>query len=108
MLLPACEQTRATFIAHLARIRCTEAGLSALVYKNEHGKWPETLAACMEQVPIDPLDDKPLRYRVTEKGFVVSSVGKIRNTKEIAWECEPSLPITNHRDTEAQRTAAER
>jgi hypothetical protein len=88
-LQTSLEHSRTQFIIHVARIRCTEAGLAVLAYKKEHGAWPETLAVCMDQVPVDPFDDKPLRYRVTGKGFVVSSVGKIRNTKEIAWECEP-------------------
>jgi len=48
----------------------------------------------MKQVPTDPFDGKPLRYRVTEKGFVVSRVGKTMNTKkEIAWEYEPIVGL---------------
>ena len=89
-LLPALESCRTHFIADLTRIRCTEAGVSVLAYKKAHGTWPESLAACMKQVPIDPFCEKPLRYRVTEKGFVVSSVGTVLNSnKAIAWEYEP-------------------
>ena len=64
--------------------------MAVLVYRKEHGAWPETLAACMDKVPVDPFDGKPLRYRLTEKGFVVSSVGKTgKPQKEIAWDCVP-------------------
>ena len=69
-----------------------EAGIAVLTYKKEHDKWPESLATCMEQLPIDPFDGKPLRYRLTEKGFVVSSVGQIvpQAPNKIAWEYEPA------------------
>ena len=79
------------FVAHLARIRCTEAGLAVLGYREGHGTWPDSLAACMATVPIDPFDGKHLRYRLTEKGFVVSSVGTTGRMKsEIAWRFEPT------------------
>ncbi|MEI6210545.1 MAG: hypothetical protein WCR06_02850 [bacterium] len=91
--LSALESYRAAFIGHLACVRCAEAGLSVLVYQKEHGQWPATLAACMAQVPTDPFDGKPLRYRMTGKGFVVSSVGKSRSQKEIAWKYEPAFDV---------------
>lgn len=88
--LSGVECSRTANINGLACMRCTKAGLAVLMYKKEHGTWPETLEACVKPVPTDPFDDKPLRYRVTEKGFVVSSVGKTMNTKkEIAWDFVP-------------------
>ena len=94
LCLPAIDHCRTACISHLARVRCTKAGLAALMYKKEHGAWPETLEVCMKQVPTDPFDGKPLRYRVTEKGFVVSRVGKeMHGKKEIAWEYEPIVGL---------------
>jgi len=80
------------FAAHLARVRCTEAGLAVLGYHAEYGAWPETLATCMSQVPNDPFAaGQALHYHITDKGFVVSSVGTTGNKwkTEIAWKCEP-------------------
>ena len=78
------------FRRHLALVRCTASGLALLVYKKEQGKWPESLAMCMERVPVDPFNGKPLQYHQTANGFVVSSVGTTRkHDKQIAWEYEP-------------------
>lgn len=91
IVAPIFEVPRRTFAEHLARVRCTEAGLAVLIHKRENGAWPETLAACMNPAPLDPFDGKPLRYRLTEKGFTVWSVGRTgKPPKEIAWDCEPT------------------
>lgn len=48
-------------------------------YRAEHGEYPESLDALtpdlLDAVPIDPFDDQPLRYRKTENGYVLYSVG---------------------------------
>jgi hypothetical protein len=49
-------------------------------YRLAHGAWPADLAALVPaylmEVPKDPLDGQPLRYRRTPDGAVVYSVGK--------------------------------
>ena len=81
---------RERYRIYLAHVRCTETGLAVLMYKKVHGTWPEALAACMDQLPLDPFNGQPLRYRLMDKGFVVSSVGMDgRARKEIAWQYEP-------------------
>lgn len=94
IILPALGGCGKQFIAHLARIRCTESGLAVLSYRSEHGAWPDSLAACMPQVSTDPFAaGQPLRYHTTDKGFIVSSVGKTgKPQKEIAWDF---VPMTN-------------
>lgn len=77
------------FVAHLAEVRCTEAGLAVLAHKQELGSWPEKLATCMAAVPVDPSDGQPLHYQATEKGFVVSSrvkIGRPSRRRPVAWE----------------------
>jgi hypothetical protein len=49
-------------------------------YRKEHGRWPENMAALvtaglLKEVPTDPFDGQPLRWRRLPKGIVVYSVG---------------------------------
>ena len=49
------------------------------LYRKERGQLPENLAALvplyLEQVPADPLDQQPLRYRVQPSQYIVYSIG---------------------------------
>ena len=48
-------------------------------YRRMSGDWPSSLEALvptqLKQVPLDPYDGKPLRYRLRSGGVVVYSVG---------------------------------
>lgn len=66
-----------------ARTRATVVGLAAARYRLEHGAYPETLDALvpayLDAVPEDPFDPgQPLRYRRTEMGAIVYSLGPNR------------------------------
>jgi len=67
------ETTRAWAI--LARLSAALA-----VYRAEHGRYPDKLDALapglIQAVPGDPFNDKPLTYRLTDKGYILYSVGK--------------------------------
>lgn len=79
MLVPALDKARSKSATSLARLRCTATGIAVINYWQEHGVWPASLAALappLTVLPKDPFDGQPLRYRVTEKGFAVYSVGK--------------------------------
>jgi hypothetical protein len=48
--------------------------------KDEEKRWPRSLddlvkAKVLEAVPADPMDNQPLRYRITKVGVVVYSIG---------------------------------
>jgi hypothetical protein len=62
-----------------AHLRCLTAALAAERYRREHGAWPESLdklvPAQLTAVPLDPFDGRPLRYRRTEDGVMIYSVG---------------------------------
>jgi hypothetical protein len=66
------------------RTLCSATALHALLaverYRLQHGKWPGALADCvpayLEKVPVDPMDEKPLRYKILPDGVVVYSVGE--------------------------------
>jgi hypothetical protein len=72
-------------------------------YRLANGKFPETLNAlvpqCIEEIPTDVIDGKPLRYRQTpENGYVLYSVGwnQTDDGGEPAWKTdkERSLDLT--------------
>lgn len=52
----------------------TEAYFAVLEYRNQQGRWPNTLAEAGVQA-VDPFDGKPLRYRLEGEGFRIWSVG---------------------------------
>jgi hypothetical protein len=62
-----------------ARLRCAVAALAAERYRRAKGRWPETLddlkGEYLREVPSDPFDGRPLRYRKDDEGVVVYSVG---------------------------------
>ena len=68
-----CELTR-------AKLKATAAGIAALRYRNDKGRWPETLEALapkyLDKVPIDPLSGGSLMYKVLDDGIVIYSVGE--------------------------------
>jgi hypothetical protein len=71
----ACNRTQ-------AELRCAAVALAVERYRLEHRRWPDALDALvpqyLAQVPRDPFDGKPLRYRRLDQGVVVYSVGKDR------------------------------
>ena len=104
MLLPDLARARDSSLSHLARVRCTAAGLAVLKYRQEHGTWPESLARIapgMTVLPKDPFDGMPLRYHVTENGFVVYSIGKDRKDDggsaalDDVWRFAPAWPAAS-------------
>lgn len=62
----ACIQAKAATIL---------AGAALLEWKALHGRFPDTLAAAISPVPVDPFDSKPLRYVYENGGFRVYSIG---------------------------------
>ncbi|MCI0461881.1 MAG: hypothetical protein L0Z62_33435, partial [Gemmataceae bacterium] len=61
------------------QLRCMIGALALERYRCEHGCWPDTLSALvpaqLTQVPADPYDGKPLRYRPLPEGVLIYSVG---------------------------------
>jgi hypothetical protein len=63
-----------------AHLRCALVALAAERYRRQHAAWPRSLADLaphyLKAVPLDPFDGKPLRYRRTDTGAVVYSIGE--------------------------------
>ncbi len=62
-----------------ARLRAAGAALAVEQWRLEHGGWPESLEdlvpELLESVPTDPFTGEALRYRQTDEGVRVYSVG---------------------------------
>jgi hypothetical protein len=72
-----------------AHLDLARTGLAIERYRLANGTLPEQLAdlvpAYLEQVPIDPFDGQPIRYRRTEPGYILYSImedGKDNGGKE--------------------------
>lgn len=63
-----------------AQSRAARTGLAAERYRLDTGRFPPSLEALtpryLQQVPLDPFDDQPLRYKLDEPGVVIYSVGE--------------------------------
>jgi len=62
-----------------ARHRTARLALAAARYRTENGRLPESLnQLAPDYIPIlprDPVDGKPMRYRLTDEGAVIYSIG---------------------------------
>jgi hypothetical protein len=67
---------------HLAELRSASTALAVERYRLARGEWPRDLAAIvptyLKDVPNDPYDGRPLRYRPTANGIVVYCLGSDR------------------------------
>jgi len=61
------------------RLRVADAALAVEQWRLAHGRWPDSLEQLvpelLEEVPDDPFCNEKIRYRRTEDGVVVYSVG---------------------------------
>jgi hypothetical protein len=75
LLIPALTRTGEKGVRVTADLRLARLALMILTYKSAHdGKLPASLAD-LAGVSLDPFDDQPLRYRQTETGFLIWSIG---------------------------------
>jgi hypothetical protein len=79
ILMPALSKA-ARMVAHGdARHRTARVALAAACYRAEKGDLPKDLDALVPDyapmVPRDPFDGKPMKYRKTDDGVVIYSIG---------------------------------
>lgn len=80
MMLPALSKAIAKGAFDQAQLRLTMTALAIERFRLAHGRTPpETLAVLVPEflpdVPTDPFDGKPIRYRRTESGYILYSTG---------------------------------
>jgi hypothetical protein len=80
LLLPATHKVAEAGRRAMACALSMHTLLGCERYRLEHGKWPEKLddlvPAFIPEVPKDPYDGKPMRFKRWADGIVVYSVGK--------------------------------
>jgi hypothetical protein len=89
---------------HLTHLDLLEAALALEAHRRAEGAYPAALSGLAEAVPPDRFTGGALRYRRTEAGFALYSVGKNlvdengrrdsrrREEFDIPWEAEPAFP----------------
>ncbi len=70
-------------LRHQTQMRTMLVAVVAERYRLQHNKWPDKLddlvsAKLITALAMDPFDGKPLRWKVTDEGRIVYSVGKDR------------------------------
>lgn len=83
MMLPALAKAIAKGAFDQAQLRLTMTALAIERFRLAHANaTPDTLAGLVPQflpeVPMDPFDGKPIRYRRTESGYILHSTGMDR------------------------------
>jgi hypothetical protein len=69
-------QEKNTFTRFYAQTAVIRAGLAVLRYKQANDAYPQSLVATGLTEIADPFTQKPLIYKLAEKGFLVYSVGQ--------------------------------
>ncbi len=81
-LMPATEKIAEAERRTRGLLRCASAGLAVERYRQKYGHWPEKLDDLKDEflraVPLDPYDNRPLRYRNDGEGVVVWCLGMDR------------------------------
>ena len=82
LLLPDLAKINAAVRTTRARAAVLRTLLAVERYRLRHGKWPAKLDDCvpayLDKVPLDPIDEAPLRYKILPDGVVVYSIGNDR------------------------------
>lgn len=91
-LAPAFGRVIVLDLDNVARLQVTRTAVAVERYRLANGRLPETLADLMptfvQNVPADPFDGRPLRYRTLDPGYVVYSVGQ-DGTDDAGQERQP-------------------
>ena len=62
-----------------ALIDSARVAIAAELFRHENQRWPKDLQEIpqkwLKEIPVDPYDGKPMRYRIEEEGIVIYSVG---------------------------------
>ena len=80
IILPSLQSYFTRDAEHAARIRVTQAGLALERFRLAHNSavpkdLSELVPKYLSVVPTDPMDGKPLCFKITEDGYVVYSIG---------------------------------
>lgn len=98
--LLSVKRAYATMVRAAAEMRCAQAALAAERYRIDTGSFPvkldDLVPKYLDDVPLDPFDGRPLRYRLTSEQTCVYSVGD--DFHDDGGHMDPSLPRTEQQD----------
>ncbi|MBI2803431.1 MAG: hypothetical protein HYX68_00425, partial [Planctomycetes bacterium] len=80
LLAPGLAKVHTAECRSQAMLRSVAAALACERYRLRHGEWPKSLDVLVQEkllgaVPMDPMDNLPLRFRRTKDGIVIYSIG---------------------------------
>jgi hypothetical protein len=80
LFLPVLEKAFLRDSSHRAHIRVAQLVLAIERFRlANNGKLPDQLSSLvptyLDKTPVDPFDGQPIRYKRTDKGYVVYSIG---------------------------------
>jgi hypothetical protein len=79
LMFPAINGISTALQKTQGRLRCALAAVAVERYRRQHGRWPESLTelvpAQLSQLPLDPFDGQPIRYRRLTDGVVIYCLG---------------------------------
>lgn len=97
-----CPTLKPTLAIHRsqANLDCSITAVAVERFRQATGKWPTTLndvvtARLLSKIPTDPFDGKPLRWKQTEDGRMVYSIGKDRVDNNGAFDPKNMSDVGN-------------
>ena len=79
LLMPAVVNAARKYREGVGNLRCAIVAVALERYRRDHGRWPDALGELapkyLAEVPTDPGDGKPLRYKRVDDGVLVYWVG---------------------------------
>ncbi|MGQ9649344.1 MAG: hypothetical protein ACUVXJ_04475 [Phycisphaerae bacterium] len=80
MMVPSLQRSVILDQNRMASVRAARTGLAIERFRLDHDRFPERLEELvpryMPALLVDPFDDKPLRYRVTDDAVIIYSIGE--------------------------------
>jgi hypothetical protein len=80
LLFPEVAKPHKAFVGRCAELRVVGVGLAVERFRRATGQWPtdlsKTVPKYLPNIPTDPFDGQPLRYRVFPEGVAVYSLGE--------------------------------
>jgi hypothetical protein len=79
LLLPGWVKVATAELRSIANMRSAAVGIACERFRQANGRWPNDLTeiprSILPEIPLDPFDGKPIRYRQIDDGVVVYCVG---------------------------------
>jgi len=79
-LFPSFSRAGQLHARAIGALRSTKLALACERFRLRHGQFPESIEQLvpdfLDAVPLDPFDEAPLRFRATDEGVVIYTIGE--------------------------------